>query len=85
MPQFRAKPITIDAIHVTDSAFEEVRAFAGAAFIEHGHDGYPALRVGDGWEQTIQFGDWVTRQGDRYRIVSTRDLNEFFEPVDDQP
>jgi hypothetical protein len=85
MTRYRSIPIEIEAIQATNDNIAEVKAFAGDAFVEDGGYGYPHLKVQDGYHQCIYWGDWIAKDENGFRLMLTRDIQNFFEEVEEPP
>lgn len=85
MTRYRSIPMQIEAIQATNQNIDEVKAFAGQAFVEDGGYGYPHLKVQDGYHQCINWGDWIAKDENGFRLMLTRDIQNFFEKVEEPP
>ena len=80
--RYRTRQIELEAICCTNGNLEEVKAFAGDALIFG--DDQPRLRSSGGGYQYVHFGDWIAKDKNGFRLLITRDINEWFEPIDDE-
>lgn len=85
MTRYRSIPMEIEAIKAVNGNIDEVKAFAGDAFVEDGGYGYPHLKVQDGYHQIIHWGDWIAKDENGFRLMLTRDIQNFFEEIEDPP
>lgn len=79
--RYRTLPVELEAICCTNDNMEEVKAFAGDALV-FGND-QPRLRSSGGSYQYVHFGDWIAKDKNGFRLLLTRDINEWFEPLDE--
>lgn len=85
MTRYRSIPMEIEAIQAVNGNIDEVKAFAGDAFVEDGGYGYPHLKVQDGYHQVIHWGDWIAKDENGFRLMLTRDIQNFFEEIEEPP
>jgi hypothetical protein len=83
MSRYRSIPMEIEAIQATKDNIDEVKALAGDAFVEDGGYGYPHLKVGGTWHKSIHWGDWVVKTSTGFDLFMTRDIQNFFEEVEE--
>jgi hypothetical protein len=80
--RYRTRQVEIEAIYCTNDNLENIKAFTGMALLL-GID-QPRLRVASGAYQYVHFGDWIAKDNDGFRVISTSELNQWFEPIEDQ-
>jgi hypothetical protein len=78
--RYRTLPIELEAICCTNDNMDDVKAFAGDALVLVPD---PKLKVSGGGYQYLHFGDWIAKDADGFRLLLTRDINEWFEPIDE--
>jgi hypothetical protein len=77
--RYRTKRIELEAIQCTNDNRDEVDAFAGEALV-YGDD-QPRLMTPGGSYQYVHWGDWIAKDANGFRVLLTRDINEWFEEV----